>query len=143
MRRPPRQARIRTTHRVQQAAAAKAREARHGGGTSFSPVDTSMLVYDDSLTHGVVAFAFLKSKCSHFSHGLVGSVGSVRNFSSFLKLDGSNATARVLSIFDLLAASSLNRRVTVNHKVSGSIPYVSISALKYFQFHLNVARLLI
>ena len=46
MRRPPRQARIRTTHRVQQAAAAKAREARHGGGTSFPPVD--MLVYDDS-----------------------------------------------------------------------------------------------
>ncbi len=44
--RPPRQARIRTTHRVQQAAAAKAREARHGGGTSFPPVD--MLVYNDS-----------------------------------------------------------------------------------------------
>ena len=50
MRRPPRQARIRTTHRVQQAAAAKAREARHGGGTSFPPMD--MLVYDDSHDEG-------------------------------------------------------------------------------------------
>jgi len=39
---PPRQAQIRTTHRVQQAAAAKAREARHDGGTSFSPVDLSV-----------------------------------------------------------------------------------------------------
>ncbi len=44
--RAPRQERIRATHRQQQAVAAQAREARHGVGTSFPPVDI-MLVYDD------------------------------------------------------------------------------------------------
>jgi hypothetical protein len=48
--RAPRQERIRATHRQQQAVAAQAREARHGGGTSFPPVD--MLVYDDSDDEG-------------------------------------------------------------------------------------------
>jgi hypothetical protein len=42
--RVPRQERIRATHRQQQAVAAQAREARHGGGTSF----WILLVYDDS-----------------------------------------------------------------------------------------------
>jgi len=48
--RAPRQERIRAAHRQQQAVAAQAREARHGGGTSFPPVD--MLVYDDSDDEG-------------------------------------------------------------------------------------------
>ena len=48
--RAPRQERIRATHRQQQAVAAQAREARHGGGTSFPMVD--MLVYDDSDDEG-------------------------------------------------------------------------------------------
>ena len=48
--RAPRQQRIRATHRQQQAVAAQAREARHGGGTSFPMVD--MLVYDDSDDEG-------------------------------------------------------------------------------------------
>ena len=45
--RAPRQQRIRATHRQQQAVAA---QARHGGGTSFPPMD--MLVYDDSDDEG-------------------------------------------------------------------------------------------
>ena len=45
--RAPRQQRIRATHRQQQAVAA---QARHGGGTSFPPID--MLVYDDSDDEG-------------------------------------------------------------------------------------------
>jgi hypothetical protein len=52
--RPPRQTRIRTTHRVQQAAAAKAREARHGGGTSF-PYDDSDGEDEDDEGHDDVA----------------------------------------------------------------------------------------
>ena len=48
--RAPRQERIRAAHRQQQAVAAQAREARHGGGTSFPMVD--MLVYDDSDDEG-------------------------------------------------------------------------------------------
>ena len=48
--RAPRQERIRAAHRQQQAVAAQAREARHGGGTSFPMVD--MLAYDDSDDEG-------------------------------------------------------------------------------------------
>ena len=50
--RAPRQERIRAAHRQQQAVAAQAREARHGGGTSFPMVDNHMLVYDDSDDEG-------------------------------------------------------------------------------------------
>ena len=73
--RAPRQQRIRATHRQQQAVAA---QARHGGGTSFPPMD--MLVYDDSDDEGHDDVDVDESRSSTSDDSETDARGSLRDF---------------------------------------------------------------